>query len=148
MSTVSLTPTRVFGLMAISVCVTSGPIGAAEPFSNHASNITPADTHSVIAPALPAPPVPPGASPLAYLRAAQAALAAGNTGEAQEALERAEARALDRAVPLSQTDKPINDPLVDQIRAARLALGSNDTTRAMQLIASAANAATGNASAQ
>ena len=121
---------------------------ASVPISYKASNITPDNTHSVIAPALPPPPVGDDASPADYLKAAQDALAHGRTGQAQEALERAEARALDRAVPAFQTDHPIEDPLVAQIRQARLALGSNDTTRAMQLIASASDMATHLASAQ
>jgi hypothetical protein len=110
---------------------------AGEPISYKASNITPYDTRSVIAPALPPPPVGDNASPQDYLRVAQQALARGRTGEAQEALERAEERALDRAVPLFRTDKPIEDPLVARIRQARLVLGSNDPARAMQIITSA-----------
>jgi hypothetical protein len=121
---------------------------AAEPISYKASNITPYDTRSVIAPALPPPPVGDSASPQDYLKVAQQALARGRTGEAQEALERAEARALDRAVPLFQTDKPIEEPLVVQIRQARLTLGSNDPARAMQLIASANDMAARLASSQ
>jgi hypothetical protein len=120
----------------------------AEPVSYKASNITPYDTRSVIAPALPPPPVGDNALPQDYLRVAQQALARGRTVEAQEALERAEARALDRAAPLFQTDKPVEDPLVAQIRQARLVLGSNDPARAMQLIASANDVAARLASSQ
>jgi hypothetical protein len=76
-------------------------------------------------------------SPLDFLHAASDALAHDKTGQAQEALERAEARALDRTVPLLQTDKPIKDPLVTQGRQARLALASNDIEHSIQLIASA-----------
>jgi hypothetical protein len=121
---------------------------AAEPISYKASNITPYDTRSVIAPALPPPPVGDNASPQDYLREAQQALARGRMGEAQEALERAEARALDRAVPLFQIDKPIEDPLGAHIRQARLVLGSSDPARAIQLIASANDMATRLASSQ
>lgn len=98
--------------------------------------------------ALDAPPVGDDAQPIDYLMAARNTLARGRTGEAQEALERAEARALDRAVPPLQTSTPIDDPLVAQIRAARLALGSNDAGRATQLIAAAMDAATHLASSQ
>lgn len=68
----------------------------ANPVSDKASNITPADTRTPIAPELPPPPVADNASPLDFLHAARDALAHGKTGQAQEALERAEARALDR----------------------------------------------------
>jgi hypothetical protein len=92
-------------------------------------------------PALPGPPVDDNARPIDYLKAAHEALTHGRTGEAQEALERAEARVLDRAVPLLQTSRQIDDPLVTQIRAARLALGSNDPTRAAQLMSAATDTA-------
>jgi hypothetical protein len=121
---------------------------AGVPVSTTASNITPADTRSTIAPALPAPPVGDDARPIDYLMAARDALTHGRTGEAQEALECAEARALDRAVPLFQTSTPIDDPLVSQIRAARLALGSYDPARAAQLITAATDVAAHLASSQ
>lgn len=120
----------------------------AVPVSNTASNVTPVNTRSTIAPALPVPPVGDDARPIDYLRAAHDALVRGRAGEAQEALERAEARALDRAVPLFQTSTPIDDPLVTQIRAARLALESNDPARATQLIAAATDTAAHLASSQ
>lgn len=142
------TVVTLLGPAALFACISTMPAVAAEPLSNRASNITPANTHSLIAPALPAPPLGDNASPLDYLKSAHAALAAGHTGEAQEALERAEARALDRDVPLFQTDKPIDDPLVDQIRSARLALGSNDTAQALQMTAAASETAAKYASAQ
>ena len=121
---------------------------SAVPVSNEASNILPDDTRSTIAPALPAPALSDNTSPLDFLNSARDALAHRRTGEAQEALERAEARALDRAVPLFQTDKPVEDPLVTQIRQARFALGSNDIEHATQLIASASDMAAHLASAQ
>jgi hypothetical protein len=114
---------------------------AAVPVSDKATNITSENTRSTIVPALPGPPVDDNARPIDYLKAAHEALTHGRTGEAQEALERAEARVLDRAVPLLQTSRQIDDPLVTQIRAARLALGSNDPTRAAQLIAAATDTA-------
>jgi hypothetical protein len=116
--------------------------------ADKASNIAPADTRAPIAPELPPPPVADNASPLDFLHAARDALAHGKTGLAQEELERAEARALDRAVPLFQTDKPIDDPLVTQIRQARLALASNDIEHSIQLIASATDTAAHLASTQ
>lgn len=119
------------------------PIGAGQslPMSDKAANITPEDTHSIIAPNLPAPPVPHPASPLDYLIAARMALAEGRTGEAQEALERAETRAIIRAVPPELADQPVVDPLVEKIRKARLALAANDLQRAMLLVDSAHNLA-------
>jgi hypothetical protein len=120
----------------------------ANPVSDKASNITPADTRAPIAPELPPPPVPDNASPLDFLHAAREALAHGKTGQAQEALERAEARALDRPVPLFRTNEPIEDPLVTQIRQARLALASSDIEHSIQLIASATDTATHLASTQ
>lgn len=127
------------GINPVTGARPGNPIGAGVslPRSDVASNITPGDTRSIIAPNLPAPPVPHPATPLDYLAAAQAALAAGRTGEAQEALERAETRELDRAVPPSRADMPIRDPLIDQIEQARLALASGDIPQAMQLVASA-----------
>ena len=62
-------------------------------------------------------------SPLDFLNLPVMPSLIGETGEAQEALERAEARALDSAVPLFQTDKPVEDPLVTQIRQARIRAG-------------------------
>lgn len=126
------------------------PIGAGVslPFSDKASNIAPEDTHSAIAPNLPAPPVGGPASPLDFLVAARVALAAGHTGEAQEALERAETRALDRAVPPPLADTPVEDPLIAAIRQARLALAANDIPGAMQFIDSARSVAEHTASAQ
>lgn len=121
---------------------------AAVPLSEKASNIMPENTRSTIAPALPVPPAGDDARPIDYLKAAGDALTHSRTGEAQEALERAEARALDRAVPLFQTDVPIKDPLVAQIEAARIALASNDTARATQLIAAATDTAAHFASSQ
>jgi hypothetical protein len=115
--------------------------GKSLPFSDKASNITPENTRSVIAPNLPAPPVGHPATPLDYLVAARIALNEGHTGEAQEALERAETRALDRSLPLREADQPIIDPLVAKIREARYALADNDIPRALQLVTSASQTA-------
>jgi hypothetical protein len=116
--------------------------------SNEASNILPDDTRSTIAPALSAPALSDNTSPLDFLNYARDALAHRRTGEAQEAVKRAVARALDSAVPLFQTDKPVEDPLVTQIRQARLELGSNEIEHATQLIASTSDMAAHLASAQ
>jgi hypothetical protein len=111
--------------------------GASLPLSDKASNITPSDTQSSIAPNLPSPPVGENAASRDYLVAARAALAAGRTGEAQQSLEMAETRALDRSVPLFQTSVPDNNPLIAEIRSALDALGSGDRMRAMQIIEAA-----------
>ena len=108
--------------------------GASLPMSNQPGNITPEDTRSVIAPNLPSPPVGENATPRDYLVAARSALLAGQNGEAQQALEMAETRALDRSVPLFQTNVPIKDPLVAEIRKALHALATGDRARTLQII--------------
>jgi hypothetical protein len=77
-----------------------------EPYSNRASNINSADTHSVIAPALPAVNLGPNATAADYLKAALNALAANRTGQAQTALENAETLLLTRSVPEGTTGMP------------------------------------------
>jgi hypothetical protein len=89
--------------------------GSSLPFSERSSNITPQDTRSTIAPNLRSPPIGENASVRDYLVAARTALLQGRTGEAQQSLEMAETRALDRSVPLFQTDAPSKNPLVDEI---------------------------------
>ena len=111
--------------------------GSSQPYSDRASNITPQDARSTIAPNLPAPPIGENASPRDYLAAARTALLQGRTGEAQQALEMAETRALDRSVPLFQTNIPSGNPLVDEIRQALHALGSGDRGRAVQIVEAA-----------
>lgn len=108
--------------------------GASLPRSNRASNIGGADSRTVIAPNLPSPDLGPNAGPGDYLHAARAALATGHTGEAQQALEMAETRALDRSVPLFQTNTPSTTPLVTRISAALTALGAHDRAATMQAI--------------
>jgi hypothetical protein len=108
--------------------------GSSLPLSDRASNIGPDDTRSSIAPNLPSPLVGEDAPVQAYLQAARSALIAGRTGEAQQALEMAETRALDRSVPLFQTNAPSRNPLVDKIGQARGALGAHDRGRAVQII--------------
>jgi hypothetical protein len=91
-----------------------------------ASNLTPADTHSEIAPKLPAPALGPDSGPEAYLMAAKKALKAHRTGEAQSALEMAETRALDRSTPADQAGQPDSSPMVKNIQAALTSLGNKD----------------------
>jgi hypothetical protein len=105
-----------------------------DPVSTRASNITPGNTRSAIAPALPVPQVGADATPKAYLYAARDALAAGRTGEAQQSLEMAETRELARAVPPDAATMPDADPAVGQIENALHALGDGDRERALEII--------------
>ncbi len=109
-------------------------VGTSYPLSNNASNITPGDTRSTIAPTLPSPDVGDNGGPHAYLKAARDALAAGKTGLAQESLEMAETRTLDRSVAPSQAGIPAQGRLAGLIRDARMALGAGDRARAISLI--------------
>jgi hypothetical protein len=104
------------------------------PRSPNASNITPNDTTSTIAPTPPEPAVGPDANVQALLTAAGQSLAAGQTGTADEALEQAETQILTRSVPQSPADYVSQDPVVNQIEQARTALGSNDRSGALQMI--------------
>ena len=109
-------------------------VGISLPLSNKASNITPQDTHSRIAPTLPDGNAPDNAGGTELLRAARTALSNGRTGQAQQSLEMAETQALHRSVPQGQTNVPSDSPLVTVIRDARLALGNGDSRQALQLI--------------
>ena len=109
-------------------------LGTSEPASGRASNITSADTRSMIAPTLPSPDIGLDASPFEYLRSARAALVAGQTGQAQQALEMAETRVLARVVPPGQMTGPMDSQFVTQIRDARRALGAGDSPAAISLI--------------
>jgi hypothetical protein len=111
--------------------------GSSLPLSDKASNIAPGDTTSAIAPNLPSPPIGENASVRDYLVAARSALLLGRTGEAQQALEMAETRALDRSVPLFQTNAVDKNPLVGEIGQALQALGGVDRGRAVQIIETA-----------
>jgi hypothetical protein len=111
--------------------------GSSLPLSDKASNIAPGDTTSAIAPNLPSPPIGENASVRDYLVAARSALLLGRTGEAQQALEMAETRALDRSVPLFQTNTVDQSPLVGEIGQALQALGGGDRGRAVQIIEAA-----------
>jgi hypothetical protein len=111
--------------------------GSSLPMSDKAANITPADTNSTIAPNLPSPPIGENASPRDYLLAARTALLLGRTGEAQQSLEMAATRALDRSVPLFQTNVQIKDDLIGEIGQALRALSEGDRGRSVQFIETA-----------
>jgi hypothetical protein len=108
--------------------------GESLPRSNKASNTPGGPIRSEVAPNLPSPALGPDAGPADYLQAARAALATGKTGEAQQALEMAQTRALDRSVPLGQTNTPSSSPLVTSIGDALRALGSGNRASAMRAI--------------
>jgi hypothetical protein len=76
----------------------------------------------------------------AWLVQADAAVRRGRMGEANELLERAETRLLTRSTLASQADRPMSDPVVDRIVAARRALMERDRTTAMREIAAARDA--------
>ena len=104
-----------------------------------------AQTTPAPAPALPAPvlnDMAPGdsAPPQAFIAAALHAIATGRLGAAGEAIERAESRALDRAVKPSLAGQPSVQPLVQQLSAARTALAAGDRLRAVTLLEAATKA--------
>ncbi len=125
-------------------------IGQSVPFSTHASNIVPGDTHSQIAPNLvPKPPVGRNASMHAFLHSARRAIARGRTGEAQEALERAMTARLNR--DQLRGIEPSSDPVVGQLETAlndlafhRYAAVDRKIARAMTGTGVAENAPFGN----
>ncbi len=116
---------------------TAPPAGGKEPSSTLPSNVGPADTHTVWAPKLPTPAPGEDSPPAAFIQAAQAALAAGRLGEAQEAIERAESRALTRAVAPSKAGDASGQSLVRQLSDARRALASGDKAAAAAGLAQA-----------
>lgn len=111
-----------------------GMVSKGGPPSTRASNITPDNTRSNVAPSLPASPVGDNAEIQDYLRAARSSLAAGRTGEAQQSLEMAETRALTRSTDASQASTPDSNPMVIRIRDALHALGTGNRTQALELI--------------
>ena len=113
----------------------------AQPVTRPASNITPYDARSVIAPALPVPPVPSADPTSVFLTAARSAVAVGRTGEAREALERAETRLLDRDLPSAAAAVPDNQQVMLAIGAARRALAAHDRQTAITAIDDALAAA-------
>ncbi|CAH2600144.1 conserved exported protein of unknown function [Rhodovastum atsumiense] len=74
------------------------------------------------------------ASPEQLLRNAQDALQHHRTAAASEALERAETRLLDRSVVGSAADQPDASPMIENITAARQALGRGDFNGASQQV--------------
>lgn len=106
--------------------------GSSLPISDRASNINAYNTHSEIAPRLPSPAVSSD-DPDAYLRAARQALTVGRTGEAQEALEEAEARLLDRSVPIGRANIPDQSPMIRRIDDALQALAAGNLVEAQRL---------------
>jgi hypothetical protein len=131
------------GLAATGILPTLWLTGAAQaqPVTRPASNITPPDTRSAIAPALPVPPLPSDDPPSAFLSAARRAVAVGRTGEAREALERAETRLLDRDLPTAAASVPDNQHTVLAISAARRALAVHERQAAITAIDDAIAAA-------
>jgi hypothetical protein len=111
--------------------------GSSLPYSDRASNISPQDTRSMIAPNLPSPSLSDSASVRDYLAAARTALLRGRTGEAQQSLEMAETRALDRSVPLFQTNVPDKNPLIGEITQALNALSAGDRAATLRTIETA-----------
>ena len=119
-----LTSTMLVALAATPVLADISPItGQPEPFSLSASNITPSDTRSDIAPALPKPQAD---GPRDLLMVASQDLSSNRTGAAQEALERAETRILDRSVPATMASQPDNGQAVNLLHQARMALSQHD----------------------
>lgn len=110
-------------------------VGISLPTSPQASNITPGDTRSIIAPTLPKPGIGPNANAEEFLAAARRAIANHQTGVAQEALERAETRRLD--FDSARNVAPSDDPMIGQIHAALLALADRNFAAVDQQIAGA-----------
>ena len=91
----------------------------------------------MIAPNLPSPSLSDSASVRDYLAVARTALLRGRTGEAQQSLEMAETRALDRSVPLFQTNVPDKNPLIGEITQALNALSAGDRAATLRTIETA-----------
>jgi hypothetical protein len=125
---------RSLALSFVALTAAAAMPAVAQPVSHRASNIQGMPIHSTIAPQLPAVGLPPGSSPTRYLEAARRALSAHQTGRAQQALESAETRWLTRSVPAGAQQTPYGGPVVQNIRAARQALGQNDIQRALSLV--------------
>jgi hypothetical protein len=111
--------------------------GMSQPMGSRASNITPQDTRTRVAPNVPAPVLGDDATAKDYLRAAQAALSAGRTGQVQQALEMAQTRMLDRSVPYDQTNAASQNPAVAQISQALRALASGSRNECASYIEAA-----------
>lgn len=115
-------------------------VGDSYPASNQASNVTPGDTRSRIAPRLPTPAGGQDASIPTFLRDAQTALNSRQSGRAQEALERAETAMLQRSVAPDQAGSPDQAPDVIQVESARKSLAGGDMAAAKQSVAAAMTA--------
>lgn len=109
-------------------------VGDSLPQSDKASNIQTSSNRADVAPTLPKSGLGENAEAMEYLKVARTALVAGRSGQAQQSLEMAETRMLDRSVPEGQTNVPIENVTVAEVRDARLALGRGDRTQAIALI--------------
>lgn len=136
-----LVPAALQAAQPVTMSPPPGNLGGTQPMSTVPANNNPQDTHTTWSPSLPPPPVDDDAPPAAFLDAARRAIAANRTGEAQEALERAESRALDRAVKPSAAGTPSGQPLVKQIAHARQLLSAGDRAGAVKVIEKAMNTA-------
>jgi hypothetical protein len=114
--------------LAVSPALAQAP--AAQP---NAENVLPRGNQG----RLPAPAVDANAPPAAFIAAARQALATGKVAEAEESIEQAESRALTRAVKPSLADRPSQQPLVEQLTAARAALAAGDRLRATEILGQA-----------
>lgn len=112
--------------MLAGLALAAQPGFAANPFSNHASNLPTSNITSRIAPALPPTGLGPNATVSQNIQVASTALAQGKTGLAQNALENAETLALTRSVPAGASTTPDNSTLVSNLSQARDALGKGD----------------------
>jgi hypothetical protein len=121
---------------APALLVTAAP--ALAQSSDRASNIAPADTHSLIAPRLPLPP-PEHSAPWQLMQDARAWLVQGETGAAQEALERAETRLLDLGDPTAAASER-HAQLLQAVTEARQALGHHNPGRAEAILTAALGA--------
>jgi hypothetical protein len=109
-------------------------VGDSLPYSTKSSNTTAANVGSTVAPTLPSPGLNAGASARDYAEAARTSLRAGKTGEAQQALEMAETRMLNRAMQNPSSPPPGAVAMVRELRAARQAIGANNTAEAMRIL--------------
>ena len=105
-----------------------------QPMSTAPTTLNSSTPHTLWSPSLPTPAVGEDAPPAAFIRSAIAAISAGRLGEAQEAIERAESRALDRSVRPSTAGQPSQQSLVQQLSAARQALGTGDKAGTLRLL--------------
>lgn len=110
--------------------------GANVPLSQRATNIGPGTTRSEVAPRLPNPDASSN-TPEALLRAAERSLSQGQTGAAQQALEMAETRVLSRTTEPGSAGAPNDTAMVQNIGAARRALGVGNRNGAQAAITAA-----------